>query len=103
LNATFGGTYVSLITVHYHFYGSDPQLNNRLESIMTTQAQLAAQLTALAEQATKAKNEVLAKFDELQVAITNAGNVTPEVETALAALATAVQATDDLVPDAPTA
>lgn len=94
---------MSLITVNYNFFGTNPDQLEKLESIMTTQAQLAAQLTALAEQATKAKNEVLAKFDELQVAITNAGNVTPEVETALAALATAVQATDDLVPDAPVA
>lgn len=94
---------MSLITVNYHFYGSDPSLINRLESIMTTQAQLAAQLTALAAQADKAKAEILAKFADLQAAIDAAGNTTPEVDAALAALATSIQATDDLVPDAPTA
>jgi hypothetical protein len=74
-------------------------INERLKFIMVTQTQLAAQLTALATQAEKAKAEVTAKLAALQTALDNAGSTTPEVDAALAALTAAVQATDDIVPD----
>jgi hypothetical protein len=66
---------------------------------MTTQAELAAKLTALAEQTNKAKAEVLGKLSDLAQALANAGNASPEVEAAFAALSTAVQGVDDIVPD----
>lgn len=61
------------------------------------QTQLAADLTALQAQTEKAKTEVLAKIADLEIAITNAGNTTPEVDAALAALKTSVQGVDDIV------
>ena len=64
------------------------------------QTQLAADLAALQVQTEKAKTEVLAKIADLETAIANAGNTTPEVDAALAALKTSVQGVDDIVPDA---
>lgn len=69
---------------------------------MATQAQVAQDLVALKTQLTKVGNEVLGKLAELETALANQGNATPEVEAALAALKTSVQAVDDLIPDAPT-
>ncbi|MBE7420674.1 MAG: hypothetical protein HS128_23505 [Ideonella sp.] len=64
---------------------------------------IAAALGAVASQLDKATNEVI-------VAISNAGNTTPEVDAAVAnlqqvasALKTATQTLDDLNPDAPAA
>jgi ABC-type transporter Mla subunit MlaD len=79
--------YLKHITTHQH-------------TIMATQAEIAQQLTALKDQLTKIGTEVTTKLGELETAIANAGNATQEVEDALAALKTAVQAVDDLVPDA---
>lgn len=73
------------------------------ETIMTSQAQLATQLQDLATQTEKARTEVLTKIGDLEAAIANAGNTTPEVDAALAALKGAVQGVDDIVPDAPAA
>lgn len=65
------------------------------------QAQLAEQLTALAAQAEKAKVEVVQKVADLEAAIIAGGDVSPDVEAALAALKTSVQGLDDLNPDVP--
>lgn len=70
--------------------------------IMSTQAELAAQLSEVAAQVEKAKAEITAKIADLETAIGNAGNTTPEVDAALAALKASVQGVDDIVPDAPT-
>lgn len=64
------------------------------------QTQLAADLSALKDQTEKAKGEVLAKIAALESAIAAAGNTTPEVDAALAALKSSVQGVDDIVPDA---
>jgi hypothetical protein len=69
--------------------------------IIMDQTALAAELTALKAQTEKAKSEVLAKIADLESAIAAAGNTTPEVDAALAALKTSVQGVDDIVPDAP--
>jgi uncharacterized phage infection (PIP) family protein YhgE len=91
---------VAFFTVNLWLDSPDlKSINERLKYIMATQAQLAAQLTALATQAEKAKAEVTTKLADLQTALDNAGSTTPEVDAALAALAAAVQATDDIVPD----
>ncbi len=68
-----------------------------------TQAELAQALRDAADEATKAKTEITQKISDLETAITNAGTTTPEVDDALAALKSAVQGVDDIVPDAPTA
>lgn len=69
------------------------------ELLLTTQAELAQQLTALGTQVDKAHTEIVQKVSDLEAAIQAAGNVTPEVEAALDALRTKVQVLDDLNPD----
>lgn len=64
--------------------------------ILMTQQELAQQLDALTTQTTKIKAEVQALLD----AIANAGNVSPEVQTAVDNLKAAIQGVDDLNPDA---
>lgn len=68
---------------------------------MSDQAQLAQDLRDLKEQNDKSRAEVLQRFAELEAAIVAAGNTTPEVDEALAALKTSIQTDDDLIADAP--
>ena len=68
---------------------------------MTTQDELAQQLTDLANQTEKGRQEVLAKIEALEAALVTAGEVTPAVQSAVDALKASVQAVDDIVPDAP--
>lgn len=75
----------------------------KLNTIMANQDELAAELTALKEQADKANAELVQKIADLEAAIVAAGNTTPAVDAALAALKTSVQSVDDIVPDAPPA
>lgn len=86
------------IDVYVHFV----DLTATLEKIMASQAELAAELTALKDQVVKSRAEVLKKIGDLEAALANAGSTTPEVDAALAALKQEVQTTDDIVPDAPT-
>jgi hypothetical protein len=69
--------------------------------IMATQAEHAQELRNIKEQNDKARAEVLAKIADLETAIVNAGNTTPEVDAALASLKESVQIDDDIVPDVP--
>jgi len=62
-----------------------------------SQAELAAKLEAATAKVTKIGTEVQALKD----IIVSQGNVTPEVEAALASLETALTGVDDLNPDAP--
>lgn len=64
------------------------------------QTQLAAELAAIKEQNDKARAEVLQKIADLEAAIINAGNTSPEVDAALTALKASVQTDDDIVADA---
>jgi len=73
----------------------------KLDNIMATQAQLAQELRDVKAQNDKSRTEILAKIAALEEAIANAGNTTPEVDTALAELKASVQTDDDIVPDAP--
>lgn len=71
---------------------------------MSTQAQLAADILAVADKVSKVGAEtrtLLAKIGELQTALDNAGSVSPEVTEAMAALQSQVDVVDGLVPDAP--
>ena len=68
-----------------------------------TQAELAAELTAVKEQVTKIGSETSAlkqNVSDLEVALGNQTNVSPEVQAAFDALKAQVQTVDDLVPDA---
>lgn len=79
------------------------QINQRSIAIMSTQAELASSLTAISEQVAKIgveSGKTLEKVTALEDALRNAGNTTPEVDAALAALKAQVQIVDDLVPDA---
>jgi len=73
---------------------------NILKQIQMEQSELAQQLTALKEQADKAKAEIVAKLADLEAALEAADDVTPEVQAAFDALKTSVQGIDDLNPDA---
>lgn len=79
------------------------QLTELKGLLMSTQAQLAADITAVADQVTKIGGEtrtLLDKIAELQAAIDAAGSVAPEVTEAMAALQAQVAVVDGLVPDA---
>lgn len=73
-----------------------------LEQIAMTQTETAEQLNALVAQIAKTGEETKKALAALADAIANQGNTSPEVESALAALKVAVQANDDLIPDAAT-
>jgi hypothetical protein len=87
----------------YHHIGFDQATTilERLDTVMTTQAELALQITELAAQNDKARAEVLAKIADLQAALDAAANVDPAVLDAFTALKASVQTDDDIVPDAP--
>jgi predicted S18 family serine protease len=76
------------------------QINKKLKVMSLSQNQAAADLIALKAQQEKIYAEFSVKLQALSDAITANGNVSPEVEAALAELKASVQATDDLVPDA---
>lgn len=89
----------------FHHLPAPPELpaylTERLDRIMTTQAELAVQITELTAQNDKARAEVLAKIADLQAAIDAAGAVNPAVLAAFDALKASVQLDDDIVPDVP--
>lgn len=68
-------------------------------TIMSTQQQVADQLTALSTQLDKALAEIQAEIQKLQDAVTAGGNSSPEVDAALDSLKSKVQALDDLNAD----
>lgn len=95
-------------TITNHYYGCDAETNSLLKTIIKnqnkmalSQAEAAAELVRIKDQILKSRAEILAKIEALEIAQQNAGNVTPEVEAAMAELKDAAQATDDIVPDAP--
>lgn len=90
------------IHIHIHQHTENESLIiQKLNKIMSDQAQLAQDLRDLKEQNDKSRAEVLQRFAELEAAIVAAGNTTPEVDEALAALKTSIQTDDDLIADAP--
>jgi hypothetical protein len=88
----------------YHHVSVPPEIPasilERLDSIMTTQAELAVQIAELTAQNDKARAEVLAKIADMQAALDAAANVDPAVVAAFDALKASVQTDDDIVPDA---
>lgn len=81
------------------------KLIKKVDQLMATQAELAAELFGIRTSVTKIGTETaatLAKVAELEAALAAAGGTTPEVDAALAALKAQVQVVDDLVLDSPT-
>lgn len=73
------------------------------EFTMTTQAEVAANITNITAAVAKIETEtrgLLTKIADLTAAVEAAGNATPEVLDALAALQAQVAVVDELVPDA---
>lgn len=99
------------IEVH-HYLHTDPdprpdqilaEIRELKEIVMSTQAELAANLTEILATVTKVGDEtraLIAKVADLEAAIATAGNTTPEVDAALQALRDQVAVVDALVPDA---
>lgn len=56
-------------------------------------------LLSINDELIKAKGEIVAKIGDLETAVANAGQVTPEVQEALDAVKASAQALDDVVPD----
>lgn len=89
-------------TMNLHvFFHDDRRTIKLLKRIAMNMQELKAAIDAATAQADKARAEIVQKITDLEAAIANAGNTTPEVDAALAALHASVQATDDVVPDAP--
>jgi uncharacterized protein YoxC len=96
-----GPTTINIVTINHQ--GDAAQLLRRMQDIMATQNELAATLNALTGQVTKIGGEtrtLLNKIGELTDALAAAGQTTPEVDAALAALVAQVGVVDALVPDA---
>lgn len=94
---------ISVRVDHYHHVPQPPEIpasiEERLDRIMTSQADFAIQIDALTAQNEKARAEVLAKIADMQAAIDAAGSVDPAVLEAFAALKISVQTDDDIVKD----
>jgi len=96
------------IHIHHHYHTDSETkkdlklIKSLLKEIKMNQAELAAELRNVKDQNEKARVEILAKIAALEAAINSAGDVTPEVATALDELKASVQADDDMNADAPT-
>jgi hypothetical protein len=84
------------IDVHHHFNNGpvDPTAVNLLRRIMVSQAEVVSKLGAVAAQLSKA-------LAEIQAAIANQANASPELVAAAEALEPIAQALDALNEDAP--
>ncbi len=71
-----------------------------LIKIMATQAEHAQELRNITTQNEKARQEIIARIQQLEEALDSAGGTTPEVDEALVALKASVQTDDDLHTDA---
>lgn len=84
--------------IHHHHDGAD-EIKSQLNKIVMTTEEAVAKLNGIATQLQKVKAEVQILVD----AGANAGNITPELQAAIANVAGAVQGVDDLNADAPPA
>lgn len=83
------------------FLQPDRKIVHLLKRIIMNQQELREALEATTAQNEKARVEILQKISDLEAAVANAGNTSPEVDAALAALRASVQTDDDIVPDVP--
>jgi len=97
------------LTVHVHMHEADKAeilhaIHLLRKLIMTSQAQLASDLQAVATQIAKIGAEttaLLTKITDLEAALAAGGVTTAEVDAALQALKDQAKVVDDMVPDAP--
>lgn len=89
-----------------YIINADSKINRRLDGIesnlrkiMSTQQEEADKLNELAAQLQKANDEIQKAIQDLKDALASAGNTSPEVDAATAALTAKAQALDDIVPD----
>lgn len=78
-------------------------LLRRTEQIMVTQADAAKQLTDVKDELVKVQSEtrgLLDKITELETAVQNAANVSPELQAAVDGVVEAAGTVDSMVPDA---
>ena len=75
-------------------------INRKLTTIMASQAEEAAKIAAFTAQVRKAIDEITTRLAALEEAVRNSP-ATEELTAAVAALGVAVQAADDIIPDAP--
>lgn len=98
------------VTIHIHndfgpLLESFLSIHQKLEKIMSTQTEFAAQVQAISTQVAKIGEEskiTLQKVIDLEAALANQDNVSPELQAAVDELKQQVQVVDDLVADAPT-
>lgn len=99
------------IHIHVHHHGEEKLfteinlINQNLVKMAKTQAEMAADMNLVSEQLTKVAGEskqTLDKVKELEDALSNQENVSPELQTAFDNLKAQVLVVDDLIPDAPT-
>lgn len=100
------------LDIHHYFHvvGDFLGIGERLDTltqqgaqIMASQEEAAAQLAAVNEKLVKIGTEtstLLTKIAELQAALEAAGQVAPELQAAIDAVAAQAGVVDDLVPDA---
>ena len=84
----------------FEFLNPFSSVHTKLNTIMASQQELAAEIRASNIQIRKAINEVTAKIAALEEAVRN-NPPHPDIVAAVAELKTASQAADDVVPDAP--
>ncbi len=86
------------------FFGGFATIHQKLNKIMASQTQLAADLKVVKNQVAKIGQEsslTLKKVEELQAIIDAGEEVSPELQAAVDELKAQIQVVDDLVPDAP--
>lgn len=103
--AIFSKPSKTVIHIHFHVASDDAisSINKRLEIIMGTQAELAAQINEVTNTVAKIGVEtqsLLTKVTELTDLLAAGGNTTPEVDAAIAALVAQAAVVDELVADA---
>lgn len=96
------------IHIHNHYY-SDPKvlseiksINLKLATMAKTQAELAADMNVVTGQIAKIAGEskqTLEKVKQLEDALNNQENVSPELQSAFDSLKAQVLVVDDLIPD----
>lgn len=89
------------INLHVFHHYDDLPVVKLLKRIAMNMQELTAEMVALKAQNDKARAEVLQKIADLEAAVANAGNTTPEVDAAFADLKASVQTDDDIVTDTP--
>lgn len=101
----------SIVNRFWHLLGlaTVADINKTKEQIMKTQAELTADLEAILAQNQKTATEIAgiqtestalqARVTELEAVIAAGGNVSPELEAAVAAVKAQAQVLDDQIPD----